>query len=55
MFWLLQITLLGMHKLFLQKLKQHWPQLNYCGTISFFIMAFLKKLLQIKEETLKVS
>ena len=28
---------------------------NYCGTISFFIMAFLKRLLQIKEETLKVS
>ena len=55
MFWLLQITLLGMLKLFLQKLKQHWPQLNYCGTISSFIMAFLKKLLQIKEEILKVS
>ena len=34
--------LLGMHKLFLQKLKQHWPQLNCCGTISFFTMAFLK-------------
>ena len=48
-------TLLGMLKLFLQKLKQHWPQLNYCGTTSYFIMAFLRKLLQIKIEILKVS
>ena len=53
--WLLQITLLGMPRLFLQKLKQHWPQLNYCGTTSYFIMAFLRKLLQIKVEILKVS
>ena len=45
MFWLLQITLLGMPRLFPQKLKQHWPQLNYCGITSHFIMDFLKKII----------
>ena len=55
MFWLLQITLLGMPRLFPQKLKQHWPQQNYCGIISFFIMVSLPKLLQIRAEILKMS
>ena len=54
MFWLSQITLLGMPKLFPQKLKQHWPQQNYCGIISFFIMVSLLNLLQIRAEILKV-
>ena len=40
---------------FPSKLKQHWPQLNYCGIISYFIMVSLPKLLQIRAEILKVS
>ena len=53
--WLLQITLLGMPRLSHQKLRQHWPQLNYCGIISYFIMDSLPKLLQIRAEILKVN
>ena len=37
------------------KHKQHWPQLNYCGIISYYIMDFLQKLLLIKAEILRVS
>ena len=50
MFWLLQITLLGMPRLFPPKLKQDWPQLNYCGIISYFIMDSLPKFLQSSVE-----
>ena len=52
---LLQISLLGMPRLFPPKLKQHWPQLNYCGIILYFILDSLPKLLQIRAEILKVS
>ena len=55
MFWLLQITLLGMPRLSPPKLGQHWPQLNYHGIISYFVMDSLPKLLQIRAEILKVS
>ena len=55
MFWLLQITLLGMPRRSHLKHKQHWPQLNYCGIISYYIMDSLQKSLQIKTEILRVS
>ena len=51
----LVITLLGMPRLSHPKHKQHWPQLNYCGIISYYIMDSLQKLLLIKTEILRVS
>ena len=45
MFWLLQITLLGMPRLSHPKHKLHWPQLNYCGIISYYIMDSHKKII----------
>ena len=40
---------------FPSKTQMHWPQLNYCGIISYSIMDSLPKLLQIRAEILKVS
>ena len=45
MFWLLQITLLGMPRLSHPKHKQHWPQLNYCGIMSYYIMDSFQKII----------
>ena len=45
MFWLLQITLLGMPRLFPKELKQHWPQLNYCGNNFILHYGFPSKII----------
>ena len=55
MFWLLQITLLGMPRLSHQKLRQHWPQLNYCGIISHFIMDSLPKIITDQGRNFEVN